>query len=321
MAFIFPFFTAFLITYLLVPITRKIAFRYEVIDKPNHRKVHVDPIPLLGGLAIFIGFGVTVLLFVPPSMKLFIMFLAGSVVLLIGMVDDWSKAHGKDFPALPKLLVQIMAASILIYGGIQITGIRGFVFAEQTAWYLPHGIGILITIIWIVGIMNMLNFLDGLDGLATGIAAISAMTLFFIALIQGQEAIAILCISLLGTTLGFLKYNFHPAKIFMGDAGALFLGCILAAIAIEGAFKGATLFTLIVPLLIFGVPIFDTVYVMFRRWRENRPIHVADKGHVHHRLMKLGLNQVQAVTFIYILGICFSLLSVVIILLFLMYST
>lgn len=320
MSLIFSFLSAFIITYLFVPITRKIAFRLQVVDQPNHRKIHADPIPLLGGLAIFVGYGVTVGLFIPITTKYVGMFIAGSLVLVVGVIDDWTKAHEKDFPALPKFIAQVISAGILIYAGFQITGIRGFVFAEQTAWYLPHWLGILLTVLWIVGIMNMLNFLDGMDGLATGIAAISSMTLFFIALIQGQEVLALLCIALLGTTLGFLKYNFHPANIFMGDAGSLFLGCILAAISIEGAFKGATMVTLLVPLLIFGVPIFDTLYVMFRRWRENRPIYVADKGHVHHRLLKLGLNQVQAVTFIYILGICLSLLSVVIILVFIIFS-
>jgi len=315
-AYIFPFFTAFIITYLFVPATRKIAVQLQVVDQPNQRKMHVDPIPLLGGLAIFIGFGITVILFVNITIKVLAMFVAGSLVLMIGIIDDWTKAHGHEFPALPKLLVQIVSSGVLIYGGFQITGIRGYIFAEQTAWYLPWWLGIFVTVIWVVGLMNMLNFLDGMDGLATGIAAISSMTLFFIALIQGQDALAILCIALLGTCVGFLKYNFHPAKIFMGDAGALFLGCILAAISIEGAFKSATLFTLVVPLLVFGVPIFDTAYVMFRRWRENRPIYIADKGHVHHRLLSIGLNQVQAVTFIYIVGLCLSLLSIVIILLY-----
>ncbi len=314
MAFIFPFFTAFIITYIFVPLTRKIAFRYQVVDMPNQRKIHVDPIPLLGGLAIFIGFGMTVFLYVAVTPKMLSMFIAGSLVLCIGIIDDWAKAHGRDFPMLPKLLVQVIAAMVLVYGGYQITGIFGIAFAEQTAWFFPSWLGVVLTVLWIVGLMNVLNFLDGMDGLATGIAAISSMTLFFIALIQGQIILALLCIALLGTTLGFLKYNFHPAKIFMGDAGALFLGCILAAISIEGAFKGATLLTLVVPLLVFGVPIFDTAYVMFRRWREKRPIYVADKGHLHHRLMGIGLSQIQAVTFIYIVGICFSLLSLVIVL-------
>ncbi len=314
MAYIFPFFTAFIITYLFVPITRAIAFRLEVVDLPNQRKIHADPIPLLGGLAIFVGFGLTVFLFIPVDTKLMIMFLAGMLVLTTGIIDDWSKAHQSDFPAFPKFIAQLTAAGMLLNGGYQITGVFGIVFAEHDIWFFPEWLGAILTVIWVVGLMNVLNFLDGMDGLATGIAGISSMTLFFIALIQGEHVLALLCISLLGTTLGFLKYNFHPAKIFMGDAGALFLGCILSAISIEGAFKGATLITLLVPLLVFGVPIFDTAYVMFRRWREKRPIYLADKGHLHHRLMAIGLNQVQTVTFIYIIGLCFSLLSLVIVL-------
>ncbi|WP_141709301.1 MraY family glycosyltransferase [Desulfuribacillus stibiiarsenatis] len=315
MTYVFSFFTAFLITYAFVPITRKIAIRLGIVDKPNGRKIHADPIPLLGGLAIFLGLGVSALLFIPMNQKIVTLFLAGSLVLMVGIIDDWNKAHGKDFPAWPKLIVQVISATVLYYGGIRILGIRGFMFDDQVTWQFFSIISFFLTILWIVAIMNMLNFLDGMDGLAAGISAISAMTLFLIALIQKQEILALLSIALLGTTLGFLKYNFHPAKIFMGDAGALFLGCILAGVSIEGAFKGATILTLFVPLFVFGVPIFDTLYVMFRRWRENRPIYVADKGHVHHRLMKLGLSQPHIVTFIYVVGICFSLLSLVIILL------
>lgn len=208
--------------------------------------------------------------------------------------------------------MQIIAACILPIFGVSIQGIH-IPFLEYGFILFPLWLRVFTTVIWVVAITNMMNFLDGVDGLAAGIAAISATTLF-IALLKGHEAMALLSIILIGTSLGFLRHNFHPARIFMGDAGATFLGYVLAAIAVGGAFKSATLVSMLIPVLALGVPIMDAFYVIFKRFRENRPIYIADKGHTFHYLMKSGLSQKQTVTFLYLLGICFSLVSIVILL-------
>ncbi|MCL6593679.1 MAG: undecaprenyl/decaprenyl-phosphate alpha-N-acetylglucosaminyl 1-phosphate transferase, partial [Alicyclobacillus sp.] len=214
--------------------------------------------------------------------------------------------------AWPKFVMQILAAVVLVSFGVSIGGVTLPIQGDFFAF--PAWLSWLTTVLWVVAITNMINFLDGVDGLAAGLSAISAMSLFFIALLKGQAAMAVFAVVLMGAALGFLRHNFHPARIFMGDAGATFLGFVLAAIAVEGAFKSATLVSLVVPVLALGVPILDTLWVVIRRFRENRPIYVADKGHTFHLLMKSGLSQVQTVAFLYLLGVCFSLASIVVLL-------
>lgn len=308
--YLVTFIVALLMVYLSVPFIRKLAMRIGFVDQPNQRKIHKEPIPLLGGLSIYFGFVFTVALFGHAGATFWGIAMGGLVIFSIGVLDDFYKTRGRDFKAWPKFVMQIVAAVILVLYGIKIGGIH--LPIGQGYYVFPLWISVLATVLWVVAITNMMNFLDGVDGLAAGLGAISASTLLCIALLKGQTVMAVFAVALVGNTLGFLRHNFHPARIFMGDAGATFLGFVLAAIAVNGAFKSATLVSLIVPVLALGVPIFDTIWVIFRRFRENRPIYIADKGHTFHLLMKSGLTQIQTVTFLYLVGICFSLASIVV---------
>lgn len=313
MQFVLAVLVSFGFVYFTVPYVQKLAMKTGFVDMPNQRKIHKDPIPLLGGLAIYVGFVITAAIFTHRAPEFWGITVGGLLIFLIGIIDDFYKTRRKDLPAWPKFLVQIAAASILPLFDMSIQGIN-IPFAHPSFVTFPIWLRYVTTVIWVVGITNMMNFLDGVDGLAAGIATISAITLFFIAIVKGHFSMAMLAIILIGSALGFLRYNFHPARIFMGDAGATFLGYVLASIAVDGAFKSATLVSVVIPVLALGVPIMDAFYVMFRRVRENRPIYVADKGHTFHHLMSSGLSQKQTVTFLYLLGICFSLVSIVILL-------
>jgi UDP-GlcNAc:undecaprenyl-phosphate GlcNAc-1-phosphate transferase len=296
----------------LVPFIRKWALDIQFVDKPSHRKIHAMPIPLMGGIAIYIGTMGAMLLFLGLTSQVITLGLGGGLLLLIGLTDDWYKSKGIDFPIWPRLSIQIIAAGIPVWFGIRIIGIT---HAYQPGMYIfPEWFAIVATMLWIVAITNMINFIDGVDGLATGIVTISSLTLFLVAYWQIQESSAIMAIVLVGASLAFLKHNFFPAKIFMGDAGATFLGYALAVISVDGAFKSATLVSIIVPFLALGVPILDTVYVVFRRIREKTGIHKGDRMHTHHSLMKWGLNQIQTVSFLYLIGMLFSLISIIVLL-------
>ncbi|GGI99846.1 undecaprenyl-phosphate alpha-N-acetylglucosaminyl 1-phosphate transferase [Alicyclobacillus cellulosilyticus] len=308
--YIASFLVAFLLAYGSIPFIRRWALKIGFVDRPNHRKIHTQPVPLLGGLSIYFSFVVTAGLFGPGGHTFWGIALGGLFIFAIGILDDYYKTHGKDFKAWPKLLTQVLAACILVLFGININGVN---LPFQHGYFaFPLWLSVPATVLWVVAITNMINFLDGVDGLAAGLSAISAVTLFFIAMLKGQTAMAVFAIVLMGSALGFLRHNFFPARIFMGDAGATFLGYVLAAIAVDGAFKSATLVSLVVPVLALGVPILDTLWVMIRRFRENRPLYVADKGHTFHMLMRAGLSQIQTVVFLYLVGICFSLTSIVI---------
>jgi UDP-GlcNAc:undecaprenyl-phosphate GlcNAc-1-phosphate transferase len=303
---------SFGLVYASVPLVRRFALKTGFVDRPNHRKIHKEPIPLLGGLCIYFGFLVSAALFANAGRTFWGVALGGLIIFTIGVLDDFYKTRGKDLKAWPKFVMQILAALVLYAFGISIQGIN-LPFGHEF-YTFPIWLSCVTTVLWVVALTNMLNFLDGVDGLAAGISAISAATLFCIALIKLQYPMAVFAIALMGAALGFLRHNFYPARIFMGDAGSTFLGFVLAAIAVDGAFKSATLVSLVVPVLALGVPIMDTVWVIFRRFRENRPIYVADKGHTFHLLMKSGLSQIQTVAFLYLVGICVSLASLLVLL-------
>ncbi|QSO48337.1 MraY family glycosyltransferase [Alicyclobacillus mengziensis] len=310
--YVISFATAFIFVYVSIPHIRKLAVRLGFVDRPNQRKIHKEPIPLLGGLPLYVGFLIAAGGFGHAGKTFWGIAVGGLLILLIGILDDYYKTRGRDFKAWPKFVMQIVAALVLVGFGVDINGVN--LPISHSYFAFPAWLSVLTTVFWVVAITNMMNFLDGVDGLAAGISAISAMTLFFVALLKGQDSMAVFAVVLMGSALGFLRHNFHPARIFMGDAGATFLGYVLAAVAVEGAFKSATLVSLVVPVLALGVPILDTVWVVVRRFRENRPIYVADKGHTFHMLMKSGLSQVQTVAFLYLLGLCFSLASIVVVL-------
>lgn len=309
---------AFAVAWALIPSCRRLALKWGLVDMPNQRKIHREPLPLLGGAAILIAFLVATLLTMHSwhsAHKEYLGLVIGAVLLFaIGMVDDYFKSRGRDFPAMPRFIMQILSASIVAgFGGT----VKGFTLPFGHAHFLafPPYLSILMTIIWIVGVVNVFNFLDGLDGLAAGVAAISAVTLLFIALVKGDLPSAIWAVSLAGAALGFLRHNFYPARIIMGDAGSTVIGFLLASIAVIGAFKSATVISIFVPVLALGVPIFDAIRVVFQRALTGKPVYKADKSHVHHRLLDAGLSQVQTVAVMYLISVCFSLVSMIVVLL------
>jgi UDP-N-acetylmuramyl pentapeptide phosphotransferase/UDP-N-acetylglucosamine-1-phosphate transferase len=301
----------------LIPPLGKLAFRLDFVDKPRkdvERKIHREPIPLTASYAIFIGFAASFLLFSKESTVQTLAVLAGSLLLLIiGTIDDWYKTQGKDFSALPKMIVQVSAAVLVYLSGITFSGFYNPFSGEYIL--LPVWMQFILTILWIFGVTTVINFSDGMDGLAGGLSAISAGTLFVVALAKGQSTSAVMAISLIGVALAYLRYNKPPAKIFMGDAGATFLGFILAVIALDGAFKQATILSLFIPILALGVPIFDNLFVVTKRFLQGKPIYQADASQVHYRLLRTGLNPKQVVAFLCLISVCFSLTSIILLLL------
>ncbi len=315
--YIYSFLLSFLIVYFLIPPLGKLAFRLDFVDKPRadvERKIHRNPIPLTASYAIFAGFFISYLLFTRDfSMQTGALFLGGILLLVIGTVDDWFKTKGKDFPALPKLIVQVSAAVLVFASGITFSGFVNPFSGDYVL--LPMWLQFILTILWIFGVTTVINFSDGLDGLAGGLSAISAVTLFVVALTKGQTTSAMLSITLIGVTLAYLRYNKPPAKVFMGDAGATFLGFMLAVIALDGAFKQATILSLFIPVLALGVPIFDNLFVVIKRFLQGKAIYQADASQVHYRLLRAGLNHKQAVMFLYLISTCLGLSSIILLLL------
>ncbi len=289
---------------------KRFAIWIGVVDQPNQRKVHTKVMPRLGGLAIYLAFVVAFIIMLPQIEVMdagkralaWALFVGGSMIALLGAVDDKYNLSPKI-----KFLVQIIAAIIVVVGfDLRIDFIN---IPFLNAHTLPDWFSIPFTIFWIVGVTNAVNLIDGLDGLAAGVSAIATATLLVMAIFMGNEIVIILTAILLGSILGFLVYNFHPAKIFMGDSGALFLGFCLATLSISG-FKQAAVVSFVAPLLILGVPITDTLFAIVRRIVNKTPISEADKNHLHHRLMSLGLSHLQTVLVIYLISISFGILAI-----------
>ncbi|MCG1012316.1 undecaprenyl/decaprenyl-phosphate alpha-N-acetylglucosaminyl 1-phosphate transferase [Tepidanaerobacter sp. GT38] len=302
--YIYGFLISMVLAYMITPQVMKLAWKIGAIDKPGDaRRVHKKPMPRLGGLAIYFAFVVAGLLILPiKQASIQGILLGATVIVIVGILDDVY-----NLPAKVKLLGQIAAAGILIMFDVKVQLITN----PFGGMFILGKYAIPATLFWIVGITNTLNFIDGLDGLAAGIAAIAAFTMMLVNLSLEQIDGVLVMAILAGAAIGFLPYNFNPAKIFMGDTGAMFLGFVLAAQAVEGAVKSATAIALIVPILALGLPIFDTAFAILRRFVNGKPIMQADKGHVHHRLIAIGLSQKQAVLFMYVISISLGICSLV----------
>ncbi|WP_028609160.1 MraY family glycosyltransferase [Paenibacillus harenae] len=303
---------SFAIVFACVPPLRKLALNLGFVDRPNTRKIHNKPVPLMGGAAIFAGCVLVMFLFLGFTPLTGTIAAGGLVLVTVGLVDDAAKSKGKDFPVWPRVILYMGAASIPSLFQIKIAGIANPINGLFISF--PDWFSWLMTMLWVFALINMINFIDGVDGLAAGVSMLSALTLLTAALIKGQPETAILAIIVAGVSFGFLVHNFYPARIFMGDAGATFLGYTLAVIAVHGTFKKATFITVLVPLLALGLPILDTTYVMLRRLISGKGLHRADKLHTHHTLMKWGLNQVQTVSFMYLIAALFALMSIILLL-------
>lgn len=300
--YIAGFILAFAITFITTPWVKKLAVRIGAVDQPNHRKVHQHVMPRLGGLAIFIGFAL-VYFFLMPFNKLSIgLFLGGLIIVILGILDDKYEISPKS-----KLIGQILAAFTVVGFGLEVHFFN--LPFEQGQWILGW-LAIPMTIFWIVGVTNAVNLIDGLDGLAAGVSGIATAVMLVMAIIMGNVFVAIYCAILLGSIFAFLFFNFYPAKIFMGDTGALFLGFNLAALSLLG-FKQVTLVSFVIPLLILGVPLSDTFFAIIRRIVNQQPISTADKNHLHHCLLALGFGHRKTVLIIYIISIAFGTCAIV----------
>ncbi|HMA59922.1 MAG TPA: MraY family glycosyltransferase [Halanaerobiales bacterium] len=288
--FILIFVSSLIISYLLTPLVKKMANVINGFDHPSKRRINTKPIPNTGGIAIFTAFIISYFLFNDHSLSTYGIMFGATFIFILGLIDDIF-----EISPLVKLLGQIGAASILIYYGVQINFITNPLGGMIYLGYFSFPV----TILWVVGITNTVNLIDGLDGLAAGISIIATMTLFAVAMQEYRLIPAVLAIALAGSLSGFLKFNFHPAEIFMGDSGSMFTGFILAAISATGALKSAAAVTIVVPILALGVPIFDTIFAIIRRVYHNKPIGEADRGHIHHRLIALGWSHRQAVIIVY----------------------
>jgi UDP-GlcNAc:undecaprenyl-phosphate GlcNAc-1-phosphate transferase len=299
--------TATLVSFGATPLVKKMAYKVGAIDVPkDNRRMHKVPIPRLGGLAIFLGFLLSVLLFAEIDRSIRGILIGAIMIVILGALDDVMTLH-----ALPKFLVQIAAAGVAVYYGNVIQFISNPIITSN-ALYLNLGKwAIPVTIIWIVAITNAVNFIDGLDGLAVGVSAISSATLLVTAILVAEGNVAIIMAALLGACLGFIPYNMNPAKIFMGDTGSTFLGYILATLSIQGLFKLYAIISFAVPFLILGLPIFDICFAIIRRVARGQNPMAADRGHVHHRLIDMGFNQKQAVAIAYMITAILGLAAVV----------
>lgn len=282
---------ALLIVVLFTPAVGGMARRLGAVDVPDERRLHRIPIPRLGGIALFFGIIVPALAFLDLSRPVRGLLVGAAVATAVGAIDDF-----RGLAWWEKLAGQLGAAAIPPVFGIWIDR---FTFPFVGVHDLSAWAGVPLTVLWIVAIMNMVNFLDGLDGLAAGVCAIAGFTFCLIALSLGKPTAAVVSAIVLGATLGFLRHNFFPARIFMGDSGALLLGFTLATISVEGLLKTAATVALFFPLLVLAVPILDTGFVVAKRLKYRRPIYAADRTHLHHRFVNIGFSQRRAVLYLY----------------------
>ncbi|PID60293.1 undecaprenyl-phosphate alpha-N-acetylglucosaminyl 1-phosphate transferase [candidate division KSB3 bacterium] len=321
--------SSLILSLLLVPLMIELAFRFDILDHPGYHKTHKNVHPLLGGAAIFLTFissmlvGVLlmwlaasenftfwavfrerfahqypVMLHALPRLSGFL--LGQTCIFLLGLADD---IRGVGFSYKWKFAIQILAAIILVLTGTVLE-------------FLPHPLlNMLVTMLWVVGITNAFNLLDNMDGLSSGVAAIVSLILGILTMRQGQYFSALVLLALTGSILGFWVYNFHPSKIFMGDAGSLFIGYTIAALTVSSSYitqQSSSQLPVVIPVLVLGVPLFDTFSVMVIRWCEKRPLFVGDNSHFSHRLVKLGMTVRQAVLFIYLVTFCTGVSAILI---------
>lgn len=309
------FFVAFIVTYLMVPASKKIAVLIGAIDYPSNRRLNTDPVPRCGGIALYIGlvaaclsvliaerfFGWEIVdLYVLQDINYIVLFIGITIMFAVGLVDDIVQ-----MAALPKLFGQIVAAVVVAAAGITIGTVRSIVDGD----YVDLGwLNYPLTVLYLVVFVNITNLIDGLDGLATGIIAIVSASLLYLVIMRGSATLALACVALIAVCLAFLRFNFFPASIFMGDSGALLLGLMVGIISISGVVRTQSFVVMLVPLVIAGVPLLDTISAIIRRSRGHKPVGQADMGHIHHRLLRAGLGQRRAVA---VLWLCSAFLAFV----------
>jgi len=297
---------AALMAFVTTPVARVIAFKIGAVDDPkkDDRRMHKIPMPRLGGLAIFFSFVFSVFLFYGVSNFTLSMIAGAFLVVIIGVLDDALTVR-----ALYKFLAHIAAAGLVVWqGGVLIERVNIFGHYIQFGYF-----AVPLTIFWITGLVSAVNFIDGLDGLACGISTISALSLLIVTILLGDFRIALLVAILAACCIGFLPFNMNPAKIIMGDTGATFLGFVLAVVSIQGLFKTQAVITFIIPFLILGVPIFDTLFAIVRRILSGRHPFSADRGHLHHRLLDMGFNKKQTMRILYAVSAMLGVSSIMLV--------
>ncbi|MDR0886432.1 MAG: undecaprenyl/decaprenyl-phosphate alpha-N-acetylglucosaminyl 1-phosphate transferase [Clostridiales Family XIII bacterium] len=301
--------SALILAFAFTPVAKKVAYLVGAIDVPkDNRRMHTKPIPRFGGMAIFIAVTVSLVLvrnvFLPKlgytgpfvttnyAERILAIIVGGAVIYAVGVVDDITGIGAKK-----KLLLQIFAASVAFFIGIRMDSVFGFQLTDMGN--LGMFLNYLVTILWIVLITNTINLIDGLDGLAAGVSAIAAIAIAYSAYISSMHVAALCMMTVAGAAIGFLPWNFNPAKIFMGDSGALYLGFIIASVSLIGPAKGAAIVATIMPALVLAVPLFDVVFAVFRRLVRRQHIFAPDRNHLHHQLRYMGMGQRRSVLTLY----------------------
>ena len=306
---------AFLLSFSATPVTIALAKKINAVAVPGGRNIHKHVTPRIGGLAIFYGFIVAVLCFGTIDAEIMGILIGAVIVVTVGFIDDISNLR-----AIYKLFGQIVAAVFTVLvsvkfgdGGSGGVLIERFLIPFSNGHYIHFGVwSIPITVIWIVGVTNAVNLIDGLDGLAVGVSSIASMSLLaMLVIVSGDLNIGILIAALIGAGFGFLPYNFNPAKTFMGDTGSNFLGFMLACVSVMGVMKTYALISFAVPILVLGLPIFDTSFAILRRFFTGKPIMAPDRGHLHHRLLDMGFSQRQTVAILYTMTALLCMTAVV----------
>lgn len=299
---------AFGVSLIITPGVKWLAFKIGAVDVPkDDRRVHKKPMARIGGLGIIVSIVVTILVNLIFARNFSWNFEIGNnvlgvllgcaIIVGIGILDDI-----KPQKARVKLICQVVAALLVVLlSDVRVMAISN-PFSESGILVLNYYVSCFVTAFWIVGITNAINLIDGLDGLAAGVSTISYLAIFFVSMILGDVRTSMMAIILAGSVLGFLPYNFNPAKIFMGDTGSTFLGFTLAIISVSGTLKAYTAISIVIPVLILGLPLFDTTFAILRRFFSGRPIMEADRGHIHHKLMDMGLSQKQVVLLMYFIS-------------------
>lgn len=300
------FLVAFLVTYAMVPVSRKIAIAIGAIDYPSNRRINTTPLPRCGGIALYAGFMAACLalwigvqffgwqiidLYVVKGINYPVLIIGVSVMFLVGLIDDVMPLSPRT-----KLAGQVVASAIVVLSGVSIDTVRSLI---DGAFFELGWANFPLTVIYLVAFVNIINLIDGLDGLAAGIVIIVSSSLLYLVILRGSFTLSVMCLALIGACLAFLRFNFYPASVFMGDCGSLFLGLVVGIVSISGIVRTQSLIVMLVPIVIAGVPVLDTLSAIVRRRRSHHRVDEADLGHIHHRLVRAGFGQRKSVCILY----------------------
>ena len=304
MLFIVAALIAFFISYIITPFIARLGKKQNLVDKPGYRKIHNDAIPNLGGIVIFFGFLFSALFFVPFQKEIQVLIAGSIIILLLGIIDDIT-----DLKPLNKFFIQMIPALLFIIFHSNV--INQFIWQKLSFLNIGGYLLYPILLFWIVGVTNSINLIDGLDGLASGISIIALSVLLILGFFvdDGYQTYNLLNAALLGSIIAFFRYNFFPAQIFLGDSGSTFSGFLISSSSILWVIYSDKVLFFIIPVLLLGLPIFDTFFAIWRRYRNHKPIFQADQGHLHHRLLKRGISHRNVVLFLLSISIVCGMTS------------